>query len=472
MPVSRLHVLASLCSTLALPAQGPELLFTVSQPEQTLTGSGGTALGNVFPNEILGLHVWPCPRIAEKWAPRSCFATMAGDEDGDDSYSEPALFAAIDALLPPIRSATGIVNQRTIYFSPKVAMGTTISGAPGLRPGDVGRIVRTAIGDGQVEHFVRAEQIQIALGLPPLPVVIDVDAVAASPNLGVFLSLDGDHAVDPCGGPTLLRDGDVFVIPPSALTWGGVGTVATVVPNSAVIVWTEAQIDAMVANATVTDRNGVCVAAAIDLEALEIDHAAGPAAALPACSGGIAQIPHLLFSTESLTGGAVLTTAGGGTIHNGGCAPLGTTCGFGPTLGNQVGLLPPTAAVGIASHVNALAATRVFRFVAEAAVPQIPVFTPAQIDFASPAPLTWVFTTFAPGGAGAIAPATSFPWTVLGFPDYWAPPFFMGLIGTGAGFGTYTSPPIPFPCDLVWFGVTITGGGSIEVSTPTMVEVF
>jgi hypothetical protein len=34
------------------------------------------------------------------------------------------------------------------------------------------------------------------------------------------------------------------------------------------------------------------------------------------------------------------------------------------------------------------------------------------------------------------------------------------------------SPAIPWPCDLIWQGVTITPGFTIELSMPTMVEMF
>jgi hypothetical protein len=103
-------------------------------------------------------------------------------------------------------------------------------------------------------------------------------------------------------------------------------------------------------------------------------------------------------------------------------------------------------------------------------VPQIPVGTPAQIAFNTPGMMSWVFLTFAPTGAGAVAPSSPFPWGFLGYPDYYVAPNFMGTIP--GGFATYTSPPIPFVCDLIFQGITITSGGTIEASTPTMIEVF
>jgi hypothetical protein len=453
-------------------AQGGDFLFTTSQTETTITGSGGTVLQTIRPNEIAAMHAFPCPHRAEKWSPRSCFTTMAGDEDGDDSYFEAAMLGQVDALVTSLNAGTALTNQRNVFYSPSVAMGTVISAPNQLRPGDIGRIVRTGAGDGRVQYFLRAELIQMALGLPPTPVVIDVDAAAFSPNLGVFLSLDADVAITPCTGPTLLQDGAVFMIHPSDYTLTSAGTISAVNPGSALVVYTEAQMDAFVANAQVTDRFGACVPNAIDTEALEIDWSGPSSLTLVGCTGIAVPVPHFIFTAETLTGGSILTTALGGQIYNAGCAPLGTMCPGGPTFGPQIGLRPPSPTVGIPSYVNALASTRAFRFVAEAKIPVIPTFTPAQIDFGSPAPLTFVFLTFAPMGPGVVAPSTPFIWGTFGFPDYYAPQNLMGNIPTGTGFGTYTSPPIPFPCDLVFFGVCFTPAGTIECSTPTMVEVF
>ncbi|MFN6193827.1 MAG: hypothetical protein ACK5BN_08405 [Planctomycetota bacterium] len=153
-------------------AQSSDMLVTYSNPELTLSTSGGTVLQMLRPNEVCHLE-WtngPCSTpSAEKYTPQAAFHVMAGDEDGDGTYFEANLFGRIDALCEAFGSAAGtpgLSNARNLFFSPSVAMGTNISGGPGLRPGDVGRIVRTTAGDGQVEHFMRQEQFNLALGLP------------------------------------------------------------------------------------------------------------------------------------------------------------------------------------------------------------------------------------------------------------------------------------------------------------------
>lgn len=470
MRTSQLFLPAFTLATTLLSAQGFDYLYTTSQNERTLSGSGGTVLRDIHPNDIVGLPAVPCPHLAEKWSPRSCFMTMAGDEDGDDNYWEANLMGSIDALMTTFSTAgTALTNQRTVWYSPSVTLGTAVSGGAGLRPGDIGRIVRNGALDGKVQYFIRRELINQALGLP-VATPIDVDAAAWSSNYGLYLSLDADIACSPCGGPVLLRDGDVFCLPVGTFTMTAAGTIGAVAANSAVVVYTEAQMDAFTVAAGVTDRFGACITSVGDTESLDIDLSTPSSLVIPSCSGVAVFVPTLLFTGENFTGGAILTTAFGGQIQGSTCGLLGTPCASGPTLGLQIGLLPPTAAVGIPSYVNALTSTRIFEFVAEAKVPQIPAFTAAQIDFNSPGIMTWVFLTFAPMGPAAVAPSSPFVWGTLGFPDYYAVPNFMNTIP--GGFATYTSPVIPFPCDLVFQGVTITSSGLIEASTPTMVEVF
>jgi hypothetical protein len=451
-----IHLLTACLFAPLLSAQTGDLLYTTSQNEFTLGGSGGTVLRDLHPNDIVGMPAFPC------------FMTMAGDEDGDDSYFEPGIMGAIDALLTlPAAGTAAAANARTIWYSPRTQLGTAVSGIPGLRPGDIGRIVRNTAGDGRVQYFIRRELINQALGLP-VATPIDVDAAAFGPNHGLFLSLDTDIACSPCGGPTLLRDGDVFALPPGTFTFTGV-SITGVVANSALIVYTEAAMDLMVATATVANNTGACVPNAIDVESLEFDWTNPGTGFIPGCTGTVLPLPSLLFTTETTTGGAILTTAFGGQIAMGNCGPLGTVCGSGPTLGNQIGLLPPSAATGIPSFVNALAHSRVFTFTAESKVHQIPIGTAPQIDFNTPGLMCWVFLTFAPTGPAVVAPSSPFVWGTFGHPDYYNVPNFMNTIP--GGFATYTGPVIPWACDLIFQGVTITSSGTIEASTPTMVEV-
>ncbi|MCA8978080.1 MAG: hypothetical protein KDC98_25360 [Planctomycetes bacterium] len=480
--MNRQNITAALTITLlttAAAAQGRHFLFTTTQPEQTLSGSAGTVLDTIRPNEIASLEFGssPCTSLsAEKWAPRTMFHTQAGDTDNDDQIWESNLFGRIDAVLAGIiTTPVGIHNQRTIFYSVDQAMGTTVSGAPGFRPGDVARIVRAGSSDGQIEYFLTAENLELALGLSSSSPTVNIDACAFSPNMGVFFSIEDDTFCNLLGsGPTLVRDGDILCIPAPTIGWSSTMTVSTVLPGSAVVVYPENVVDAMVLNARITERNGVCVAQIIDVDALEIDQSNPFAMALPSGYGPIVNVPHLLFAGSSLTGAGVLDTLGGGSIHLGMCGQLGTNCGFGPTFGDRMGLQPTSATQGCVSSINGLAATYVCRFVTEAQNHQIPVLSPAPIDIASPGLLNWMLIYFAPMGPGVVSPSQPFPWGLLCYPDYYT----MAVVIAGpfptpaSGFANFTTGPIPFPVDLVFQAVTITSSSAIEISTPTTVEVY
>jgi hypothetical protein len=477
----RLHHLVPTLLCTALAAQGPDLLLTFSQPERTLSNSGGTSLRWLHPNEIVHLDSsLPCPISAEKWAPRTCFHVQAGDEDSDAMYWNPTLMGAIDALVGGI-SATPVglsLNPRSVFYSVSTAVGTGVSGGPGLRPGDLGRFAKIGGLDGKVEYFLRQEDLNIALGLP-ISTNIDVDAAAFSPGYGVFLSLDQDVMVTTPCGPVLLRDGDVFCLPPWSLTYTSDFRIAATTPNSAVVVHTEAQIDAFVQNAQITDRFGTCLTQAIDLESLEIDWG-NPITTMVPCPGLVLTVPAFLFSTETMTGASILTTANGGQIHNGPCGPYGRTCGGGgPTLGIQTGIQPTTGTIGAPSYVNGLLSTWTLRYPMEA---RTPVLNSAPnglaagatlFDVASPAPWNWSFVSLVPAGVNAVpASLPLWPFSQLGYPDYFPVPTPYLNGPTVAGHWTFPSFPIPpnFPVKLLFQCVGFVNG-NLEASTPALLDI-
>jgi hypothetical protein len=460
----------------SLTAQGPDLLLTFSNPESTLSGSGGTVLQTLRPNEMASVQYWtsPCPTSAEKWTPRTAFHTMAGDENADGLYWNPGLFGRIDAIYAPSPSTStgGATDQRDVFWSVEMPMGVNISPAP-FRPGDVARIVRNGFVDGQVEYFMRQEQFAIALGLPPAT-PLDVDAIAFGPNFGVYFSLDVDIFCPLLCGGTLVRDGDIVCVPPAALAYTPDQRIANALPASAVVVYTEAQVDAMVALAGVADRFGACVPNALDLEALEID-LFGPVTIIPTCTGLPLVVPTLLFATQTMTGASLLTTLGGGAIWNTPCGPTGTPCGFGPTFGPQLGIRATSTAVGAPSWVNGLALARPHRHVLEPQQHVMNVFPfgapfgSNQIDYGSEWPVGIVFVELVPPTVPGSFPAA--PFSQLCFPDLYAP----SLISWGPIFGPWgTFPTMAIP--PMWTGKVLfqavgLGGSGFELSTPTVIDV-
>ena len=473
-------LLAPLALCAAVAAQLPQGLITFSANEQTMSGSGGTVLRNLYPNET-SLIEWgnttSCASLsAEKWGPRTCYDTMAGDENADGTLFNPTLFGSIDALVSTRPLALGSPqNQRTVFWSVSAPMGTNVSAPRPFRPGDVARVIRAGVLDGQVEYLIRREQFNLALGLP-LTTPIDVDAIAFDITFGLFFSLDTDIVCNTACGSMMVHDGAIIAIPLAAMTYTVDGRIATVLPNSAVVVRTGAQVDAMVVNAGVTDRIGICLTSAVDLESLEFDW---NSAIIPWFSCGSAMpvfAPNLIFSVETGTGASLLTTALGGSIWNGACGPMGSSCSSGlPTLGSQAGIQPVTAILGAASYVNAFLLDRTNRYVLE---PQQhvmnvwPLGAPAganNIDVGSPFLFNFIFLEI-------VAPPVpmSFPGLGTMFPDIYVPSilYYMPAIAAG-GFGTFPMPAIPpfFAGKVLFQSVALTPTGGIELSTPAVVDV-
>lgn len=472
-----LTALAALTTGATATAQFSQYLLTYSQTEGTVSGSGGTVLGMLRPSEICQLrpNTVTCPTLsAEKWMPRTAANVMAGDEDANGQYDNPAIFGRIDALLAGQSAVAGAAgdNQRTVFWSPSQAMGNAISTSQ-FRPGDVGRIIRNFVGDGQVEYFMRMEMFTQALGMPAGS-ILDIDAIAFSPNYGVFFSLDADTlAITDCG-PTFIRDGDVLLVPAYALTYTADLRIASVTPSSALVVHPEAQMNAFTANAQVTDRFGNCISMAGDVESLEIDFT-GPSTVISSCAGVAVPVPTLLFSTETGTGASVLTTKGGGQIYNIACGPAGTSCGFGPTFGPQMGIRQTSATLGAPSFVNALSFSRACRSVLEPQQHTLniwPLPSPPgafQIDYSSDFPFNFalveIVSPVVPGSLLAL------PWSQLCFPDLYVPSITVHAGPLLGSFGSF--PMIGIPAG--WTGKVLFQnvgfGSTLELSTPCVIDV-
>ncbi|MEO6593848.1 MAG: hypothetical protein ABIP94_03750 [Planctomycetota bacterium] len=454
-------------------AQVPGALLTFSQPENTISMGGGP-LQVLHPNEIAFLPLQPgCPNGArtEKWSPRTCLNVMAGDENGDGHYWNPNLFGAIDALSTGFgylvsSSSIGKIapNPRMVFWSPSAVMGTAITNPP-LRPGDIGRI-RV---NGTVERLMTQEQFNKALGLPP-GTQIDIDAFAYEPGLGIYFSLDTDIVCDlACSPGNFVQDGDLLVIPDSAITYYsptvqlGDFRVMNVMANSAHVILTEGLLDWYVANSGITDRNGAPITLAIDLESLDIDHGPGTQVTVSNTCGTVL-IPNFLFSTESMTGGSLASTIGLGQPAMGPCGFLGIPQPYGLQTGAAVGIQQQLATVGPASYVNALAFGTTERFVLEPVVhqqnygllggPATTVHVGGDFNYV----FTWIDIV-----PNTFAPSITVPGNF--FPDWYCLSLTLWDFGAPVnGFHSFATPTIP----VGWSGKLMFQSLGFDVASTTL----
>ncbi len=476
---------------LALGAQQPTLLFTPAADEVTRSGSNGTVLRNISKQSIGFVVPNPNqPYSAEKYAPALAFQTLAGDEDGDGDVHSADIFGAIDAVLVtpydwnPEQGAQPRTRPVTIfdcYVSPSVDVGTNVSGVPGLRKGDCGRFVRTPAGNGQVTRFISAEQLISVLGMfdpqnnqPLTANDIDLDAITVSVGRDIFVSFDQDHSLRLLINGALanftLADGGVACIGASAWVPNARGEVANVLPNRGVIVFSEAQVDALVANAMLTDGGGMCQVVVLDTESLAID----PNGGVFNTQWGNVQLtwPHLLLSGQMMTGTGVITTLAGGQIAQVNGAALARGCGVGPTTGGQMGL-DPSGSVSALAALESLGCEPCW-FVLGSPTPT-GLGGAIDVHVGTNLPVAMALLGF---GLGAlpVSPSISFlPWSpnTPCFPELYPTilpnPMLAIALAAGLGnarFGTFPVAATPAIAQGILFQAVTQVNGNLHLSTP------
>jgi len=308
MVFSRLPLVVATLLGPVVPVLGQgheELLFTTLRPEQTRSLAPPISLQQIEPQDVMVVQPQIGPHTARKHTPHDCLLTMVGDEDNDGLYWETVLGRKNDALLL-ITEAQFPNNQRRLFFSPQVRIGPAVSGVP-IRPGDVARIRPL----GQFSFFLTENQIRLAFGISAA-FPVNVDAVTADlQNKIVYLSLEHNVRVwvmDPSGLPTAVtaKDGAILAIPVQSLF---TEPVTGVFAYSGYIVATEAEVSAMVGNSQVRDNSGAHPTTIKDLDGLDMDPLGG------SFFSATGQHPNLLFSGQTLTGGAVLSTGISGGVQ-------------------------------------------------------------------------------------------------------------------------------------------------------------
>jgi hypothetical protein len=264
---------------------------------------------------------------ARPFLPISLQYHYVGDLDGDSVYVEDDIEGpadTIDAILVKANT-TGPVSPRNVFWS---VDSVTAANIPGLRTSDVVRYS----GQGTLEFFVTHAQLNTACGLALTSNTMNLDAIAQSAAGDLFFSQSTIVAIN--GIAT--ADGDVLVIPASAITYDGNGNVSAIAAGSAVRIAAETDMLQMVINSGHrTSVGGVhTLTIAFELSGLEMDPAGGTwTSPLDAQT-----YPNLLFCwNDSTNDGAILSTAGTGTIATINGVPMGSTVA---TLGDHIGVLP------------------------------------------------------------------------------------------------------------------------------------
>ncbi len=476
--------------TASLAAQSPTtFLFSPLKPAESLSGSGGTVLGQLNPASVD--QVTPAPGggySAEAFIKGMSWQTMVGDEDGDGDVHSPFVFRGVDAVLvKPYRiDRQGSVQPRNTpvtpldtFISPVADLGTNVSGAPGLRRGDCGAVVRNSAGNGQIEHFITADQIVDAFGIIDRqtrqrldPKELNLDAICVDGRRNIFLSFEETQILTliVSGAPATIAvaDGAVLWLPPAAWTYDARGNVASVVARRGRVALSEFDVDALVTAAGIADFAGGCPVTIGDTDALAIDRRGG---SFTVNWGGTAySAPHLLIGGETLTNAGVIATAGGGTIGAANGVPLAAACGAGTTSGPRMGLSPlqVTSLDGLDSLARAPG-----RFVMGSPTPT-GLGGAIEVHIGTNQPVAGVWLFF---GLGTLPVSASIDFTAIApgtscFPELYPAVLAGGpiFVPTAAdGFGNQVGVFGPVPSPVLPTGLLMQAAawtGSVQLSTP------
>ena len=325
-PMRTIALLTALPMLAALaPAQHVVLVTASATTERTL-GLDMPEVDTMNPDGIY--EVYPTlgvPYTARPFLPVSLQAHMVGDLDSDGLFIDNSTdgpqgsSATTDALF--VKAGTiGPVTPRDVFFSV-----SALQAQFGVNPSDV---VRYAA-QGVLEYFVTDAMITTATG----GTTLNFDALCQSAAGDLFFSFSSAETLH-FGSAA---DGDLLMIPASAITYDGFGNVSAITANSAVRIATEADLGAMRTVSGFREFDGTTPTTLFNLSGLEIDPNGGtwvsPVDGL--------NYPNILYTwKDSSNDGCILSTAGGGSfaIING--VALGSATA---TTGAQLGWQPGTS---------------------------------------------------------------------------------------------------------------------------------
>jgi len=288
------------------------VVYSINDVATTFSGSSSTSLADLERTDVVEFSPF-VTLSAESVLTNATLTVLMGDEDGDGDFDENFVgdIDALDVLRIPAPPAA----TRTVYsyvFSTAEDFGQVLDG-------DVFRFLAGGAAGDSVQRMLKEGQVLLATGQNLGSGDVDVDSFTQDQFGNIYLSFADDEDVN----GTLLSDGGVCMIPSTAITYGPHGNATNVVAGSAVIILSEADVDAMVATA------GLLFASTVDdTTCLAIDLLGGTFVGRDGLNH-----PNLYFSGESL-GASVLSTAAGGSFATGNFgAPLATPTGSPGALG-------------------------------------------------------------------------------------------------------------------------------------------
>jgi hypothetical protein len=262
--------------------------------------------------------------IARPFLPVSLQWHLAGDPDNDGRYVEASVDGpggssnVVDEIFVKANTV-GPVSHRDVFLSLSAA-----STMLGTLPSDVFRFS----GQGTREVFLAEAQVMTATGGTSL----NLDALCQTVAGDLFFSFSVAETL----ALGAAADGDLLMIPASAITYDGFGNVAAITANSAIRVATETQLQAMVAASGFKTASGGTALSLFNLAGLEVDPNGGtwisPVDTL--------SYPNVLFCwRDASNDGAILSTAGGGSLAVINGVTMGSTVA---TNGTHLGWSPGT----------------------------------------------------------------------------------------------------------------------------------
>ncbi|MGE3175336.1 MAG: hypothetical protein AB7O97_22115 [Planctomycetota bacterium] len=279
--------------------------------------------------------------FARSLQPATAHQAYFGDADADGNYTK---FAGFKTYFQSIQMGGLFVKNgdKALLTHDKVFWTVRANAAPlqfevftgngtavhVMRPGDFVRFT----GNGNVEFFIDADQLDVAAGPPPsgFSSVKGASAMCQDALGNLYYSPpQGGHWVNGNqGGPVSCNDGAIVMIDAANITYDANGNVASIVPGSARVL-IEENFDPspgtilttrqMVLNSLAFDRTGAPIAVSGVFGrvcGLDLDPNGGTwVPRFPDSLGNFPPVPNFVFASDAGSyGGTIWSTAGNGTV--------------------------------------------------------------------------------------------------------------------------------------------------------------